>query len=471
MARIHRGRSCPKKHVALVSCLALSSHGRLAVRRDGLRSLAASRFSLFSSTDASLQSWSTLGVIHKTEYWGTISVGTPAQEFQVIFDTGSGNLILPGAKCESVPCVQHKRYTLTESTSGAAVGKDGVALSVDPAQTSESTIRFGTGEIHGEFVKDQICLGSSCTTASFIASTSETEEPFSQCSFDGIMGLGFADLSMGSSFNMMDDFVEANTLPRNQFSVYLSDTPGRSEITFGGYKSSQMASPGDDPIFWVPVTHQSYWEVAIDDIAFDNKPQSLCENCKVAVDTGTSMLAGPSDVIAQLTEKLNLKADCSNVQDMPLLGFQIGNRVLNLKPEDYIDQGDSSCELSLMELDVPPPKGPIFVFGDPFLRRFLTVYDKDGPRVGFAVAKQDHASYSSTKGLMGTVAGPRDEEVLLLEDVSSTTQKTESHSTVHSKTSLLSRKKAEEKLVSVSLTRTKSTASLAEKKKAGKALR
>ncbi|CAD7922829.1 unnamed protein product [Amoebophrya sp. A120] len=414
---------------------------------------AGSQHRLFfeASTNAKVQSWSTLGVIHKTEYWGTINVGTPPQEFQVIFDTGSGNLILPGSKCDSAPCVQHKRYEPSQSSSGVAVGKDGVSLATDPSQTAESTIRFGTGEIHGSFVKDQICLGSSsnvCTTSSFISTTSETDEPFTQCSFDGIMGLGFADLSMGDSFNMMDDFVHSRTLPRNQFSVYLSDTSGRSEISFGGYKPEQMLG---SEMFWVPVTHQSYWEVAIDDIAFNNEPKNLCENCKVAVDTGTSMLAGPSDVIASLTEKLGLKSDCSNLSDMPLLGFQIGDRVLNLKPEDYIDQGDASCELSLMELDVPPPKGPIFVFGDPFLRRFLTVYDKDGPRVGFAVARQEGESYADGADLMGRVRGcagpsgaerivaPRGEvEVLLQEE------------------NLLKRKSAgASSLISVSLQRTK----------------
>merc|ERR1719399_1339444 len=39
-------------------------------------------------------------VVHKTAYWGTVNMGTPAQEFKVIFDTGSGNLILPAKTCD-----------------------------------------------------------------------------------------------------------------------------------------------------------------------------------------------------------------------------------------------------------------------------------------------------------------------------------------------------------------------------------
>jgi hypothetical protein len=269
--------------------------------------------------------------------------------------------------------------------------KKGESLQSNPSQKKEATIKFGTGKIHGQFYQDKLCLSqeSACMQANFIGTDYESEMPFDQCSFDGIVGLGFKDLSMGPGFNMVDDVVSQHSLPSNKFSVYLRDHDEGSEISFGGYKRSQAASD----VFWAPVTRQSYWQIGIDDVTFNNAKSGLCSGCQVAVDSGTSLLAGPSEVVEELGVKLNLKEDCSNIKEMPLLGFLIGDTVLNLKPDDYIDNTGSVCSLSLMTLDVPPPKGPLFIFGDPFLRRFLTIYDRDGPRVGFAVAQ--HAGVTS----------------------------------------------------------------------------
>jgi len=70
-----------------------------------------------------------------------------------------------------------------------------------------------------------------------------------------------------------------------------------------------------------------------------------------------------------------------------------------------MDKSAGDCSFSLMALYVPPPKGPLFIFGDPFLRRFVTIYDRQGPKVGFAVAKHDIMDSSAASEFMSTVSG------------------------------------------------------------------
>lgn len=327
--------------------------------------------------------------IHKMAYFGEVDVGTPGQKFVVVYDTGSGNLLIPGHDCHDSACTGHRQFDSERSSTFKEVNCNGDKTH-DGHSKDQLTITFGTGHISGKCSQDKICIGNLCSEGTFVSSTSESSQPFAAFSFDGVLGLGRDVLAQGSEYSLMGRMVQKGLLAEPLFSVFLSDsTAETSEITFGQVKREHMASE----LFWVPVSQSSgYWEVKIEDITFNNKRQHICEDCRVAVDTGTSQLAGPTDIMVELRHKLGVKDDCANYHELPKLGFLVGSHILNLQPQDYVDKNSDYCSVSLMNLDVPPPKGPLFVFGIPFLQKFFTVYDHANDRVGFATAK--HSGHS-----------------------------------------------------------------------------
>ena len=86
-------------------------------------------------------------IVHKSAYFGTISIGEPAQEFKVMFDTGSGNLFVPKVGCDDGGCAGHAKFDPQKSNNAQKVnGKDG---------KDSSSIVYGDGHIEGKLYQDK----------------------------------------------------------------------------------------------------------------------------------------------------------------------------------------------------------------------------------------------------------------------------------------------------------------------------
>jgi len=335
----------------------------------------------------------------KLAYYGTINVGTPGQPFTVVFDTGSGNLIVPGHHCRSRACLKHARFSTKNSSTAQRVSCDAFAYA------RKVTINFGIGSISGQCWQDVVCIQGICSPGSFVVSTLESSEPFLEFSFDGVLGLARPQMARSDKFSLMSRLLEQGVLRQSIFTVFLSEMDDEvSEVTFGQINHEHAASE----IFWAPVSGSSgYWEIKIQDITFNGDDQNVCKDCRAAVDTGMSSITGPSCIIDKLEEAMGLRSDCKNYYQVPRLGFRIQGRIFNLLPRDFIENGGMAyCSVSLMKLDVPPPKGPLLVLGLPFLTRYYTVFDEENGQLGFAEAKHPGA----TPGLLEVPAGAPSQE-------------------------------------------------------------
>ncbi|XP_010529449.1 PREDICTED: aspartic proteinase A3 [Tarenaya hassleriana] len=251
------------------------------------------------------------------QYYGEIAIGTPPQKFTVIFDTGSSNLWVPSSKCYfSIACFFHSKYKSSESETYQKNGK--------PA-----SIRYGTGAISGFFSNDDITVGNLVVkNEEFIEATSEPGITFMMAKFDGILGLGFQEISVGNATPVWYNMVNQGLVKEPVFSFWLNrntiDKEG-GEIVFGGVDPKHFTGQHT----YVPVTQRGYWQFDMGDVLIDGKPTGYCgKGCSAIADSGTSLLTGPTTIIAMINQAIGAEGvvshECKTVVD------QYGKTILKL---------------------------------------------------------------------------------------------------------------------------------------------
>ncbi|KAG6878228.1 hypothetical protein C0993_010349 [Termitomyces sp. T159_Od127] len=166
-----------------------------------------------------------------------------------------------------------------------------------------------------------------------------------------------------------------------------------------------LPPPPDSPKEVYPIT----WEVFVDDVYLDGEKlpkSSLSSGIKLSalVDTGNSLLRGPSDVVSEINRKLGNTFPCDEPHT---LAFQIGGKMFPVDPRDFIVQAKEndveSCIANLVTTDPPAIGGFLFSWslGDPFLKRmgFLSTVPSDaGDRLkaDVSAAKASGDNFPST---------------------------------------------------------------------------
>jgi len=137
--------------------------------------------------------------------------------------------------------------------------------------------------------------------------------------FDGILGLAFQSISVNNIppvfYGMMSQGLVTNPL----FSFWLSRDSSATvggELTLGGTNPAHYTGA----ITYVPLTNETYWEFKMDDVYLGGKSLNLCsgpQGCHAIADTGTSLLAGPSDIVATINKKIGaigvLSDECDQI--------------------------------------------------------------------------------------------------------------------------------------------------------------
>ncbi|CRG95600.1 plasmepsin IV [Plasmodium gallinaceum] len=319
-----------------------------------------------------------LDEVSNVMFYGEAEVGDDKQKFTFIFDTGSANLWVPSTKCSSKGCTTKHIY---DSSKSKTYEEDG----------EKAEITYGSGSIKGFFSKDLVTIGHLSLPYKFIevTDTDDLEPIYSSSPFDGIVGLGWKDLALGKISPIVVELKNQNKIDHGLFTFYLPVLDKHAGyLTIGGIEDKFY----EGEITYEKLNHDLFWQIDLD-ITFGN---DTFEKANAIIDSGTSTIVAPTEFVKKFFKDAGIfkvpflpvyVTECDN-KSLPTLEFHSGNNKYTLEPKFYLDTleevDESLCMVYIMPGDIDKQT---FILGDPFMRKYFTVFDYDNERVGFAVAK------------------------------------------------------------------------------------
>merc|ERR1711990_738134 len=194
-----------------------------------------------------------------------------------------------------------------------------------PGQTFN--VVFGSGSMSGFQSIDTCCVAGVCVAdQTFAEATHEPGISFVAARFDGILGMGFPQISVLGVTPVFNNMIDQGVVEEPVFSFWLNRDP---EDSLGG----ELILGGSDPLFYegemtyVPVQREGYWEIAMDGMKVGEETVGCDGGCTAIVDTGSSLMVGPTaetNAINKMIGGVELIPGsgqyfiiCSEIPDMP----------------------------------------------------------------------------------------------------------------------------------------------------------
>jgi len=295
-------------------------------------------------------------------------------------DTGSSNLWVPEVGCKNCG---YSFFGMGKNKYNSKTSKTFVE------DGDEFDIQYGSGAVSGTFCSDSVTLGDDIVVENQMFARVQDAKgmgiAYAFGKFDGIAGLGFDTLSVNGVETPFHNAIDQRLVAYPMFAFYLGDNKD-GELTFGGYDNSHFTGN----LQWINLVEAAYWKIAIDGIEMGSFSSS---NTDAIVDSGTSLITGPSSDIARIAEEIGATRsltgqytiNCDDIQNIPDITFTIDGNDYILPGVSLVVKSSSMCLFAMMGMDFQEP-GPKWILGDVFMREYYTVFDYGSKRIGLAKA-------------------------------------------------------------------------------------
>uniref|UniRef100_A0A4W2C6X7 Peptidase A1 domain-containing protein n=1 Tax=Bos indicus x Bos taurus TaxID=30522 RepID=A0A4W2C6X7_BOBOX len=309
-------------------------------------------------------------------YVGNITIGTPPQEFQVIFDTGSSDLWVASIFCNSSSCAAHVRFRHHQSSTFRPTNKT-------------FRITYGSGRMKGVVVHDTVRIGDLVST----------DQPFGLClkdsgfkgiPFDGILGLSYPNKTFSGAFPIFDKLKNEGAISEPVFAFYLSKNKQEgSVVMFGGVDHQYYKGE----LNWIPLIEAGEWRVHMDRISMKRTVIACSDGCEALVHTGTSHIEGPGRLVNNIHRLIRTRpfdskhyVSCFATKYLPSITFIINGIKYPMTARAYIFKDSRGRCYSAFKENTVRTSRETWILGDAFLRRYFSVFDRGNDRIGLAQA-------------------------------------------------------------------------------------
>lgn len=355
-----------------------------------------------------------------SSYFGSIAVGTPPISFNVILDTGSADLWL--ASAEATGSISESIPTFNPASSSSYESRN-----------ESWDIAYGSGAAQGVLGEDIVQFAGFEVKNQTFGVVYNVSENLLSAPVSGVLGLAWQSISTANAKPLWLALAEtAGTLDSPLMAFHLTRFSNDSSVrsvelggtfTLGSVNASLYT--GEIDYQDIPSDTVGYWMLPMKSLTVQGTELDLTSDQRsAAIDTGTTLVGGPAEVIAALYANVPGSAPGTGQwqgyytipcdSDVSIsLSFGTSNISWPIASTDFhlMQLADKTCIGAFFELHGSGTGLPSWIIGDTFLKNVYSVFRAEPPSIGFASLSQaaillnggDHAVPTPTIGSPATI--------------------------------------------------------------------